>query len=77
MTDARVRSRRRLAQWRANVRPLMLQRAAAEAESLSWSAPLFEMLAEELHAEELLEAVLHRSVGRSTRGSTHKQLQWP
>lgn len=62
MTDARARGRQRLRHWRANVRPPLLERAASAAESLPWSAPLFELLIEELHAEDLLEDALHRPV---------------
>lgn len=62
MSDARARAKRRLAHWRANVRSPLLQQAAVAAKSLSWSPALFEMLVEELHAEELLENLLHRPV---------------
>lgn len=40
----------------------MLKRAAAVAEALSWSAPLFELLVEELHAEEAVEGLLGYAV---------------
>jgi hypothetical protein len=61
--NARCAQPARVGSLAASARPLMLERAAANAEALSWSAPLFELLVEEVHAEEAVEHLLGHAAG--------------
>jgi hypothetical protein len=53
--------------WRSQVRPLILRKAAAATKSLAWSPALIELLLDELHVDESLAELLGSPLKRLSR----------